>query len=60
MRTGDNPKTVAKWESADLRFRSADRTKEDLRGITSYDFVCEAWTSDPSRFKISPLRECLD
>jgi hypothetical protein len=27
------------------------------RGLTPYEFICKAWTSDPSRFKINPLQQ---
>jgi transposase InsO family protein len=28
-----------------------------LRGLTPYEFICKAWTSDPQRFKFSPLQQ---
>ena len=28
-----------------------------LRGLTPYEFICKAWTSEPSRFNISPLQQ---
>ena len=28
-----------------------------LRGLTPYEFICKAWTSEPHRFKISPLQQ---
>jgi len=28
-----------------------------LRGQTPYEFICKAWTSEPHRFKISPLQQ---
>jgi hypothetical protein len=27
-----------------------------LKGLTPYEFVCKAWTSQPQRFTISPLQ----
>ena len=33
------------------------RRLKTLKGLTSYEFICKAWTSDPSRFKISPLQQ---
>jgi transposase InsO family protein len=31
------------------------RRLKTLRGLTPYDFICKAWTSQPQRFKGSPL-----
>jgi hypothetical protein len=28
-----------------------------LRGLTPYEFICKAWTSDTQKFKISPLQQ---
>jgi Integrase core domain len=28
------------------------------KGLTSYEFICKAWTSHSQRFKISPLQQC--
>src|SRR5271170_5759469 len=28
-----------------------------LKALTPYEFICKAWTSQPSRFKISPLQQ---
>ena len=28
-----------------------------LRGLNPYEFIRKAWTSDPTRFKISPLQK---
>ena len=28
-----------------------------LRGLTPYEFICKAWTSDPHKIKISPLQQ---
>ncbi len=33
------------------------RRLKTLRGLTPYEFICKAWTSGPSRFKISPLQQ---
>jgi hypothetical protein len=65
-----NPKTVAKWKArssvSDLptahlqnfvdAYNFARRLKT-LRGLTPYEFISKAWTSEPHRFKISPLQQ---
>jgi hypothetical protein len=28
-----------------------------LSGLTPYEFICKAWTSQPQRFTISPLQK---
>jgi hypothetical protein len=33
------------------------RRLKTLRGLTPYEFICKAWTSDPSRIKLSPLQQ---
>src|SRR6202020_1671058 len=33
------------------------RRLKTLRGLTPYEFICKAWTSEPSRFKLNPLRQ---
>ena len=33
------------------------RRLKTLRGLTPYEFICKAWTSEPHRFKISPLQQ---
>jgi transposase InsO family protein len=33
------------------------RRLKTLRGLTPYEFICKVWTSEPSRFKISPLQQ---
>jgi Integrase core domain len=33
------------------------RRLKTLRGLTPYEFVCKAWTSQPQRFIISPLQK---
>jgi hypothetical protein len=33
------------------------RRLKTLRGLTPYEFICKAWTSDPHRSKISPLQQ---
>jgi hypothetical protein len=33
------------------------RRLKTLRGLTPYEFISKAWTSEPHRFKISPLQQ---
>ncbi|HWY84909.1 MAG TPA: IS481 family transposase, partial [Roseiarcus sp.] len=33
------------------------RRLKTLRGLTPYEFICKAWTSQPQRFTISPLQK---
>ena len=33
------------------------RRPKTLRGLTPYEFICKARTSDPQKFKISPLQQ---
>jgi hypothetical protein len=33
------------------------RRLKTLRGLTPYEFLCKAWTSQPERFTISPLQK---
>ena len=33
------------------------RRLKTLRGLTPYEFIGKAWTSEPHRFKISPLQQ---
>jgi Integrase core domain len=33
------------------------RRLKTLRGLTPYEFLCKAWTSEPQRFKLNPLRQ---
>jgi len=33
------------------------RRLKTLSGLTPYEFICKAWTSEPHRFKISPLQQ---
>jgi hypothetical protein len=33
------------------------RRLKTLRGLTPYEFVCKAWTSEPKRFKLNPLQK---
>ena len=33
------------------------RRLKGLRGLTPYEFICNAWASEPQRFKISPLQQ---
>jgi transposase InsO family protein len=33
------------------------RRLKTLRGLTLYEFICKAWTNDPSRFPLNPLHQ---
>jgi hypothetical protein len=33
------------------------RRLKTLKGLTPYEFICKAWTSQPQRFKISPIHK---
>jgi transposase InsO family protein len=33
------------------------RRLKTLKGLTPYEFICKAWTSEPHRFNISPLQQ---
>jgi hypothetical protein len=33
------------------------RRLKTLKGLTPYEFICKAWTSEPRRFTISPLQK---
>jgi transposase InsO family protein len=33
------------------------RRLKTLRGLTPYEFLCKAWTSEPQRFKLNPLQQ---
>src|ERR1700677_3546494 len=33
------------------------RRLKTLKGLTPYEFICKAWTSQPQRFTISPLQQ---
>jgi transposase InsO family protein len=33
------------------------RRLKTLRGLTPYEFVCKAWTSEPQRFKLNPIHQ---
>src|SRR6476619_1976363 len=33
------------------------RRLKTLKGLTPYEFICNAWTSEPQRFKINPLQQ---
>src|SRR5580698_9944720 len=33
------------------------RRLKTLKGLTPYEFVCKAWTSQPKRFKFNPLHQ---
>jgi hypothetical protein len=36
------------------------RRLKTLKGLTPYEFICKAWTSQPQRFIISPLQKMPD
>ena len=31
------------------------RRLKRLRGLTPYEFICKAWTTEPERFRLNPL-----
>jgi hypothetical protein len=33
------------------------RRLKTLKGLTPYEFICKAWTSQPHRFTIGPLQK---
>ena len=33
------------------------RRSKTLKGLTPYEFICKAWTSDPERFIPNPLQQ---
>ena len=33
------------------------RRLKTLKGLTPYEFICEAWASSPERFSINPLQQ---
>jgi hypothetical protein len=33
------------------------RRLKTIKGLTAYEFICKAWTSQPHRFTISPLQK---
>ena len=33
------------------------RRLKTLKGLTSYEFVCKAWTSQPERFTVNPRQQ---
>jgi hypothetical protein len=33
------------------------RRLKTLKGLTPYEFICKAWTSQPKRFTVSPLQQ---
>ena len=57
-RYGVNPKTVAKWKSADLRFRSADRT-QGAQIDSPVSIEEEAVVVAFRRHTLLPLDDCL-
>jgi Integrase core domain len=36
------------------------RRLKTLRALTPYEFICKVWTSQPERFKLSPLQQTPD
>ncbi|MER9345400.1 hypothetical protein NKI41_32745, partial [Mesorhizobium sp. M0601] len=32
-------------------------TKEILKGLTSYEFICKVWSAQPEGFKLNPLQQ---
>jgi hypothetical protein len=65
MRQGCPSKSWDQTSSDELRTHLRDfvdaynfvRRLKTLRGLTPYEFVCKAWTSEPHRFTISPLQK---
>jgi transposase InsO family protein len=33
------------------------RRLKTLKGLTPYEFICKAWTTDPNRFTLNPLQQ---
>jgi len=33
------------------------RRLKTLKGLTPYEFICKAWTSQPERFIVNPLQQ---
>jgi transposase InsO family protein len=33
------------------------RRLKTLNGLTPYEFICKAWTKEPSRFTLNPLQQ---
>ena len=33
------------------------RRLKTLKGLTRYEFICKAWTSQPERFTLNPLQQ---
>ncbi len=31
------------------------RRLKAIRGLTPYEFICQAWTREPGRFRVDPL-----
>ena len=38
-------------------FVDAGRRLKTLKGLTPYEFICKAWTSQPKRFTLNPLHQ---
>lgn len=35
--------------------RAIPNRLETLKGLTSFEFICKAWTKEPERFTLNPL-----
>ena len=33
------------------------RRLKTLKGLTPYEFICKAWTTEPQRFRLNPLHQ---
>ena len=33
------------------------RRLKTLKGLTPYEFICKAWTTEPERFTLNPLQQ---
>ena len=33
------------------------RRLKTLKGLTPYEFICKAWTTEPQRFTLNPLQQ---
>ncbi len=33
------------------------RRLKTLKGLTPYEFICKAWTTEPQRFTLNPLNQ---
>jgi hypothetical protein len=51
-----------KGRGATLTFKQSSayhyaRRLKTLKGLTPYEYICKCWTSQPERFKLSPLQQ---